>query len=114
MPRITDKLVDSSLYTSTQVTAAGNMFLGEWIYENGHKRIVDSKGLYAVNTFAKSGSGYCYINDTGMAQKSGWANINGRRYYINSNIKTGFNVVRAEHIILWTTNTAVTTRNRKA
>lgn len=90
VPRLRAKILDASKYDSTQIQSNGRMFTGSWKKENGHWRLIDGRGLYAVDTFAKCNGKYVLIDENGTRYDKGWKTIDGKRCYFDPYMATGF------------------------
>ena len=91
IPTLTDKLINSSRYSSRQVDSKGRMFSGK--KQNGSPYLRAPNGMYAVDTMAKDGSKYYLVQKNGKVY-TGWKEIGGKNYYFRPERATGFTVVR--------------------
>lgn len=90
VPRLRAKILDAATYDSTQIQSNGKLFAGSWKKENGHWRLVDEKGMYAVDTTAKCNGKYVLIDENGTRYDKGWKTLDGKRRYFDPYMATGF------------------------
>ena len=79
VPKITDKMINSNVYTSWQVDQNGNTFSGKLVYDsNGNCYLRDTSGMYAVDTFAKADDKYYWLEENGRRFAKGWKVLDGK------------------------------------
>ena len=98
VPKITDKIIDSSKYEHWQVNADGSAFTGKWEEDGSRCMLVDSSGICAVDTAAVKDGKYYWFDRDGT-RKGGWRVIGGRKYYFAPAMSEGFVKLKKNGIV---------------
>ena len=96
MPKLTEKMEDSSVYYGRQVTSKGRSFTGNWKKKGGKWYLRNSYGVFAVGTMAYKDGKYYAFNDDGTRVENGWKTFYGDKYYFGPYRYTGLRTINGK------------------